>query len=166
MARPRMFKTHIDLPEDARHHLVTTLNQRLADTSDLYSQVKQAHWNVKGPMFFHLHELFDTLAAPLPDFMDMIAERVTALGGVAMGTVRMAAASSTLTELPLANLEGLALVEALVERYAIYAHAMRAGIARGDELNDMDTADLFTQISRKIDQHLWFLEAHLQQGKS
>ena len=90
-----MFPTHIDLPESDRQPLIGLLNGRLADTADLYSQVKQAHWNVKGPNFFQLHQLFDQLAAEVFPYIDLIAERATALGGVAMGTARMAAASST-----------------------------------------------------------------------
>ena len=90
--------TRIDLPEKDRQTLIELLNQRLADTSDLYSQIKQAHWNVKGLNFFQLHELFDGLAGGVFPFIDMIAERATALGGLALGTTRMAAASSTLPE--------------------------------------------------------------------
>ena len=88
--------THIDLPETDREPLIELLNKRLADTADLYSQVKQAHWNVKGLDFFQLHQLFDQLAGEVFPYIDLIAERATALGGVATGTVRMAAASSTL----------------------------------------------------------------------
>src|SRR5260370_41843776 len=96
-----MFKTRIELPEKDRHALIGLLNQRLADTADLYSQNKQAHWNVKGPNFFQLHELFDQLASDVFPFIDMIAERVTALGGLATGTVRMSASNSALPESPL-----------------------------------------------------------------
>ena len=94
------FPTHIDLPETDREPLIELLNKRLADTADLYSQVKQAHWNVKGPNFFQLHQLFDQLAGEVFPYIDLIAERATALGGVATGTVRMAAASSMLPEYP------------------------------------------------------------------
>jgi starvation-inducible DNA-binding protein len=89
------FPTHLDLPEAARETLIQLLNARLADTADLYSQIKQAHWNVKGPNFFQLHILFDQLAGEVFPFIDLLAERATALGGVARGTVRMAAGSST-----------------------------------------------------------------------
>ena len=94
------FPSHIGLPESDRQILIELLNGRLADTADLYSQVKHAHWNVKGPNFFQLHQLFDQLAAELIPYIDLIAERATALGGAAMGTTRLAAANSLLPEYP------------------------------------------------------------------
>lgn len=156
-----MFSTRIDLPEGTRQPMVDLLNQRLADTADLYSQVKQAHWNVKGPRFFALHELFDKLAEGVFPYIDMIAERVTALGGAAMGTVRMAAATSTLREYPDEVIDDGHL-RALIERYAVYAASIRTSIDVADKHHDKATADLFTEIARKADQHLWFLEAHEQ----
>jgi starvation-inducible DNA-binding protein len=156
------FSTHINLSQDDRQALIELLNHRLADTADLYSQVKQAHWNVKGLDFFQLHELFDTLAAELFPFIDEIAERVTALGGVALGTSRMAGANSSLPEYPLSAHDGPAHLNALVERYGIYTTAIRKAIDESDDLNDKSTADLFTGVSRVADKQLWFLEAHIQ----
>src|SRR6476646_3120699 len=79
------FPTRNDIPADNRTKLVSILNQHLADTVDLMSQTKFAHWNVKGPNFYQLHLLFDELAEKLEQHVDEIAERATALGGVAMG---------------------------------------------------------------------------------
>jgi starvation-inducible DNA-binding protein len=155
------FRTSIDLPMETRAAMMTLLNQQLADTFDLLSQTKQAHWNVKGMQFIALHKLFDDLADSLEDQVDDIAERVTALGGLAMGTVRMAAAQSTLPEFPDVT-AGEAVVAALVERYALLAKAARAGIDTAANAGDISTSDLFTEISRDLDKHLWFLEAHLQ----
>jgi starvation-inducible DNA-binding protein len=138
------------------------LNQHLADLSDLYSQTKQAHWNVKGMQFIALHELFDELAGEILGYVDMVAERVTALGGYAMGTARMAAANSQLEEFPLDANDGAAAVKALVDRYAMAAANVRAAIDAADEAGDMATSDLFTEVSRALDKSLWFLEAHLQ----
>jgi starvation-inducible DNA-binding protein len=157
----KSFPTHIDLPGETRQSIVKLLNQQLADTFDLQSQVKQAHWNVKGPTFIALHELFDKLAEELEDNIDETAERVTQLGGVAMGTARMAAAHSRLPEYPEA-VSGKEHVTALVERYAALAKTTRAAIDAADKIGDADTADIFTQISRELDKNLWFLEAHLQ----
>jgi starvation-inducible DNA-binding protein len=156
------FPTHIDLPEGDRMTLIELLNGRLADTADLYSQIKQAHWNVKGPDFFQLHLLFDQLAGELFPFIDLIAERATALGGVAMGTTRMAAAGSTLPEYPVEATEGQRHLKALIDRYAVYSAAIRKAIDVGDEHHDLSTADIFTEISRVADKQLWFLEAHVQ----
>jgi starvation-inducible DNA-binding protein len=162
MNKPKMHKTSIDLDVETRQQIVALLNQQLADTFDLYSQTKQAHWNVKGPQFFQLHELFDKLAAELLDHVDTIAERSTTLGGTALGTARMAAANSRLPEYSAVTIAGRESVEALVERYAELAATTRVAIDRADELGDIDTSDLFTGVSRGLDKSLWFLEAHLQ----
>ena len=160
MATP--FSTRIDLPADKREKLIDILNQHLADTFDLMSQTKFAHWNVKGPNFYQLHKLFDELAEGLEEHVDEIAERVTALGGVATGTARQAAASSRVPEFPAGVHKGLDVVAALADRYAAVGSAVRAAIDEADDLGDKDTADLFTSVSRDLDQSLYFLEAHLQ----
>jgi starvation-inducible DNA-binding protein len=143
--------------------MITLLNQQLADTLDLYSQVKQAHWNVKGMHFIELHLLFDTLAESVIEFVDLIAERATALGGTALGTVRMAAAQSQLPEFPVEIVNDKQVLEVLAQRYGAYGSSSRTAIATAAEDGDQDTADLFTEISRTIDKHLWMLEAHLQE---
>jgi starvation-inducible DNA-binding protein len=162
MAKHRQFNTRLDLPADNREKLIALLNQQLADSFDLLSQTKQAHWNVKGMQFISLHKLFDELADVVEEAVDMIAERATALGGTALGTARMAAAASRLPEYPLDAIDSRQHVEALAERYAHLAKTTRAAIDRADELEDLDTADLFTEVSRDLDKSLWFLEAHLQ----
>jgi starvation-inducible DNA-binding protein len=157
-----MFSTGNDLAAESRHKIVALLNQQLADTFDLYSQTKQAHWNVKGPNFYPLHELFDKLAGQLVEDIDMIAERATALGGVAMGTARQSAARSRLPELPFDTTTGSQNLEALVARYSALAATTRSAIEAAQRLNDAGTADLFTELSRGLDKSLWFLESHLQ----
>jgi starvation-inducible DNA-binding protein len=159
----RTFETRIDISESAREELVKLLNARLADTFDLYSQLKQAHWNVKGSDFIQLHLLYDTVAEGVLGFVDEIAERAAALGGLATGTVRMAAEASTLDEYPLDATSGPDTVDVVADRLAAYGAAVREAIDTADsELGDMDTSDLFTEISRAIDKHLWFVEAHHQ----
>lgn len=162
MPKPQSFPTRVNIPAEARERIIDILNQHLTDTLDLYSQTKYAHWNVKGTQFYALHLLFDTLADSLEDHVDMIAERVTALGGTATGTVRMSAASSRLPEFPVASINSLECVNAVADRFGAYATTTRAAIDDTTELGDADTADLFTEISRTIDKHLYFLEAHLQ----
>lgn len=157
-----LYPTRIDLSSDIRAGVIATLNTTLAATLDLKTQVKQAHWNVKGMDFYQLHELFDEMASELEEFVDMIAERVTALGGAAMGTARIAAANSLLPEYPFDILDGKDHVAALADRYALYGKNVRDGIDATDEMGDADTADLYTEVSRSIDKRLWFLEAHLQ----
>ena len=162
-ARTRTFQTRIDLPAKQRENLIAMLNQHLADTFDLYGQAKQAHWNVKGSQFHQLHKLFDELADELRGYVDLIAERATALGGTALGTVRMAAAVSRLSEYPPNPGGSMQHVEALAERFAALAATTRSAIEGAEKLRDPGTADLFTEVSRGLDKGLWFLEAHLQQ---
>jgi starvation-inducible DNA-binding protein len=157
----RTFATHIDIPEDSREKLIE-LNARLADAFDLYSQLKQAHWNVKGSDFIQLHELYDEIAEGVLEHVDEIAERATALGGLALGTARLAAAASTLEEYPLDATAGMDTVEAIADRLGAYATSVRTAIESALELEDQGTADLFIEVSRAIDKHLWFVEAHLQ----
>ncbi len=158
----RLFSTPNDLDSQSRQKIVALLNQHLADTFDLYSQTKQAHWNVKGQNFFMLHELFDKLAGQLVDDIDMIAERATALGGIALGTARLSAAGSRLPEFPSDAMTGTQHLEALVMRYAALATTCRSAIDLATQLGDAGTADLFTELSRGLDKSLWFLESHLQ----
>jgi len=162
MANTKLHKTSIDLDSETRGQVVSLLNQQLADTFDLYGQTKQAHWNVKGAQFFQLHELFDKLAADTLVYVDDIAERVTTLGGTALGTARMSSAASRLPEYPPTVYGSQESAKALVERYAALAASTRAAIDASGNLGDADTADLFTGISRGLDKSLWFLEAHLQ----
>jgi len=160
--RARTFETRIDLKSEARQQMIGLLNQVLADLFDLYSQAKQAHWNVKGEDFYQLHELFDEIAEELVGLMDMVAERATALGGEALGTVRMASAASQIEEYPQGVFEGMQVVNALADRYARVAASVRDGIDAAEEAKDMSTSDLFIDVSRELDKSLWFLEAHLQ----
>ena len=157
-----MHSTKIDLSKDKREKLIEILNTRLADAADLKSQAKQAHWNVKGMSFIALHELFDQVATNVEGYVDMIAERVTTLGGTAMGTVRVAAEKSTLQQYPLEITDGADHVDALSTALADFGKKVRKNIDEADELGDMDTADIFTEISRGIDKDLWFVEAHIQ----
>ena len=157
-----LHNTKIDIEKDKREKIVAILNQRLADAADLKSQAKQAHWNVKGMNFIALHELFDQVATELDTHVDNIAERITTLGGTALGTVRAAAQNSSLGEYPLEISEGTAHVDALSTALADFGRKVRVDIDNTDALDDKDTADLFTGISREIDKLLWFVEAHLQ----
>ncbi len=153
--------TRNDLNAAIRAKMTNLLNRQLADTLDLALQTKQAHWNVKGPSFIALHELFDQLNDELEDHIDEIAERCTALGGTALGTARVVAQASSLPEYPLDAVAGETHLKALVARYSAVAASTRASIDTASDAKDADTADLFTGISRTLDKSLWFLESHL-----
>jgi starvation-inducible DNA-binding protein len=157
-----MFKTKNDLSEATRVKVVELLNARLADCKDLQTQTKQAHWNVKGPNFIALHELFDKINEDVEDYVDDIAERAVQLGGAAEGTARMAAKRSSLNEYPANVADGRSHVEALSSVLAAFGKSARKAISDANEFGDLDTADLFTEISRGTDKWLWFVEAHLQ----
>jgi starvation-inducible DNA-binding protein len=160
-----MYTTRIDLPYKLRSKLEKLLNSRLADALDLESASKQAHWNVKGANFIALHELFDQLHGSVEQHVDSIAERITALGGSAHGTVHAVAGASSLAPYPLNISDGVEHLEALSERLADFGKKVRAAIDVSAQLGDADTADLFTGVSRDADKYLWFLEAHLQGGR-
>ncbi len=154
--------TRIDIPDNMRSAMVELLNARLADAIDLSSQMKQAHWNVKGPSFIALHELFDTVHNAVQVHIDDIAERITALGGTARGTAAVAASASTLPEYPLEIRPGSEHVNAVSAALAAFGKGVRAAIAKAEEVGDADTEDLFVGVSRDIDKNLWLVEAHVQ----
>ena len=157
-----LYATRHGLRPETRKSMVALLNERLADGLDLYAQTKHAHWNVKGIEFQQLHLLFDELAEIVEGHADLLAERATALGGVAHGTLRMAANASTLQEFPTIPAEGRAFVDAMAERYAMHAKLVGEAINRADDAGDRATADVFTEIVRDLDKALYFLESHLQ----
>jgi starvation-inducible DNA-binding protein len=158
----RTFKTSIDIPSEARRQICEILNEQLADTADLFTQLKHAHWNVKGQEFFQLHKLYDELAECTLEWSDEIAERISILGGYAKGTLRMAAGATRLPEFPTEAVEGLDTVRALVASYANYCATTREAIDKTEQLEDPTTSDLLTEVSHDADKNLWFLEAHLQ----
>ena len=160
-----MYETENDIPEQRRSELNALMNQQLANAVDLQTQIKQAHWNVKGPHFIGLHELFDQIDEAVEGYVDLIAERIVQLGGVAEGTARVAAERSRLEEYPLNIADGRAHVEAVAKALSTFGHEARKTIDEAEELGDADTADIFTEISRGVDKWLWFVEAHSQADK-
>ena len=157
----KAFATRNDLPKEARADAVELINANLLNLIDLYSQTKYAHWNLKGLSFIGVHKLLDELAEHVEDAIDETAERATALGGIARGTVRHAAEGSALEEFPSNVFDIPALIAALADRFATAAKGVRDGIDAADELGDKDTADMFTDTSRMLDKSLWLLEAHI-----
>ncbi|HWE23214.1 MAG TPA: DNA starvation/stationary phase protection protein Dps [Myxococcales bacterium] len=157
-----MYPTKSDLPEATRRQMIELCNARLADAIDLQTQTKQAHWNVKGPHFIALHELFDKVNADVEDYVDLIAERAVQLGGNVDGTARSVAKRSTLPEYPVKGGSGREHVDALSSVLAAFGKLARAAIEASDRANDADTNDIFVEISRGVDKWLWMVEAHLQ----
>lgn len=157
-----MYRTKIDLSSKAREAVIKELQPRLADGVDLITQAKQAHWNVKGPSFIPLHDLFERIADEVRGYTDLIAERITALGGVAEGTAAVVAERSILPKYPLDIADGSAHVDAMSTALATFGEAVRAGIDATDALGDQVTADILTEVARGIDTSLWLVESHVQ----
>lgn len=161
-----MFQTKNDLPEKTRRDCVALLQQRLADGIDLMHQAKQAHWNVKGANFIALHELFDKIHEETENCVDLLAERIAQLGGIAEGTCKAVAKKTSLPEYPLVISDGPDHVDALSNSLAQFAKSIREAIDEASNLDDLGTADIFTEISRTVDKNLWFVEAHLPVPKA
>ncbi|PYO88051.1 MAG: DNA starvation/stationary phase protection protein Dps [Gemmatimonadetes bacterium] len=158
----RLYSTKNDLPESIRLEVIPLLNQRLAECIDLQTQCKQAHWNVKGPSFIGLHKLFDDINESVEGYVDLIAERIVQLGGIAEGTIGVVEARSTIVDYPLTLSTGAEHVAALSDALSGFARTARVGIEEMQDLKDADSADMLTDISRGVDQWLWFVEAHQQ----
>lgn len=157
-----MVDTRNDLSADVRAAMADQLNQQLADLADLFTQTKHAHWNVKGRQFYALHKMFDELAEEVEEAVDEVAERITALGGLARGTVRMAAEHTRLDDFPADTTAAEDVLRVMADRYATTAAHVRQGIDEADEQGDQGTADLLTGIVRNLDKSLYFIESHLQ----
>jgi starvation-inducible DNA-binding protein len=158
----RLFDTRIAIDDESREKVIAILNARLADTLDLQTKTKFAHWNVKGNDFYQLHLLFDVIAEHLEDAVDLIAERATALGGRANGTVRQSAANSKIEEYEIDAVKGMDHVTALSDRLGTLGNAYREAIDQTDHLGDTGTSDVFTELVRQADKDLYFLESHIQ----
>jgi starvation-inducible DNA-binding protein len=156
-----MQPTHNTLSEDIRAQSIELLNKHLAAAIDLHAQVKQAHWNVRGPGFFAIHGLFDKVSASVETYSDLIAERAAGLGGVARGTVRVAAEHSFLLPYPLDIADERQHIFAVCGAMAAFGESVREAVAHAAAFGDAGTADLFTEVSRGVDQQLWLAESHL-----
>jgi len=157
-----MYRSPSQLPEAARTKIAASLNERLADGLDLHSQIKVAHWNIKGPNFAALHPLFETFALSLANHNDAIAERAVTLGAKAYGTVRHAAKASRLPEYEPETTRDLDHVRLLADRIEAYLKGLRESRGVAEKEGDTDTVDLFTGIVTEFEKHAWFLRASLE----
>src|SRR5687768_2389749 len=136
-----MYQSPSRLPEAQRKSIVETLNARLADGLDLHSQIKVAHWNIKGPQFAALHPLFETFAVSLAAHNDSVAERAVTLGGKAYGTSRHVAKTSRLLDYPQETSKDLEHVRLLAERIESYLTGVRESRKVAEQHQDTDTVD-------------------------
>ena len=157
-----MYRIANTLPEQIRSRSVDLLNRHLAAAIDLHAQAKQAHWNVRGPTFIAIHELWDKVADAVEEYSDKIAERAGTLGGTAEGTVQTATERSFLEPYQLGVADAEAHIGTVTAVLASFGESVRNAIGESDEFGDLDTADVFTEVSRGIDQQLWLVESHRQ----
>jgi starvation-inducible DNA-binding protein len=155
-----MQPTHNTLPAKIRAQSIELLNKHLAAAIDLHAQVKQAHWNVRGPNFIAVHELFDKVSVEAESYSDLLAERAGALGGTAHGTIQVAVEHSFLVRYALGIADDHQHIFAVAGALAAFGQSAREASGHAAAFGDADTADLFTEISRGIDQQLWFVESH------
>jgi starvation-inducible DNA-binding protein len=155
-----MHPTHNTLPEAIRAQSIEILNLHLAAAIDLHGQLKQAHWNVRGPGFFAIHELFDSVSGAVEEVSDQLAERARGLGGTAYGTIQTAVKRSFLLPYTLDVADEQKHVFAVSAALAAFGQSVRGASAQVVTFGDADTADLLTEISRGVDRQLWFVESH------
>ncbi len=163
MAATSTHETRNDTKSNAKQVSIETLQARLSDGIDLALDIKQAHWNLKGPSFIGIHLMLDGFRDEMDDFNDKMAERIMQLGGSARGTIQAVAAKTALAAYPLDTYAIGDHLAALIDRYAVFGNAVRENIDGTDEAGDAGTADLLTEVSRGVDKQLWFLEAHVQE---
>jgi starvation-inducible DNA-binding protein len=160
----RMYPNRVDLSDKVKQQVVEAMQVTLAAASDMYSQSKFAHWNVKGDNFYQLHLVFDHVAEVIEAQVDPIAERITQLGGVANGTVRQASCGSVIPEYPVETINGMDHVRALADSLGVYCKTLRDASEKIDDIGDKPSADFFNQMIVDAEEQLYFLESHLEAG--
>lgn len=149
------------LSDNSRKTAISELNARLADGLSLAMALKQAHWNVRGPNFIAIHELFDTVYDNLQGHLDEIAERIQTLDGTAKGTAEVVAEATTLDPYPTDFEDTEDHLREICSRMREFGAKLRTGIATVEEAGDAGTVDILTTFSIGTDKDLWFLESNL-----
>ena len=157
---PKFYETKADIPDDIRIQIVELLNQSLADTMDLKSQILQAIWHVRGLHFYQFYLLFDQISQQLDEHIKLLVERISALASTPLITVRIVAQHSQLSEFPFQVSTVEEILQALAQRISFHGKFVRVGIVQATDLGDIATAHMYTTISRAVDKHLWLLESH------
>jgi starvation-inducible DNA-binding protein len=159
-----MYRSPSHLSESARADVARHLAQVLVDGLDLHSQIKIAHWNIKGLHFAALHPLFDGFAVALAAHNDALAERAATLGAQVHGTARHVAAHSRLEEYPQGATRDLDHVRLLASRFDRYLAGLREARAGAEKDGDSDSADLLSTMVSDFEKHAWFLHASLAEA--
>lgn len=152
----------IALDPKARAESCELLNQVLADTLILYALYKKHHWNVAGPTFYQLHLLFDKHAAEQLELIDLLAERVQTLGGIAVGDPRHAAELTKIERPPNGAEEVPAMISRLLSAHETVISETRDGIDRTEQNKDWGSNDLLmSDVLRRNELQVWFVGEHL-----
>ena len=141
-----MSRKNNSLPDEQQASRIEMLNRRLADTIDLQLQSRQAYWNVKGPNFISLRELFDQVAKGGEEYADMIARRIVQLGGTAEGSAHTVAGRTSLDGYSLATASGSSHIDVLATALTHFGRHARYASEQATELQDDDTADIFNAV--------------------
>ena len=152
----------IGLDESVRAKSAELVNEILADTTILYALYKKHHWNVAGPTFYQLHLLFDKHAEEQAELVDLLAERVQSLGGIAVGDPRHAAELTSIPRPPDGAEEVAVMIDRTLHAHEIVIDKVRAAITATEEAEDWGTNDLLMgDVLRTHEQQVWFLAEHL-----
>jgi starvation-inducible DNA-binding protein len=152
----------IALPEKARASSSRLLNEILSDTMVLYNMYKKHHWLVAGPTFYMLHLLFDKHAEEQNELVDLVAERVQSLGGIAVGDPRHAAELTTIERPPDGAEEVAVMIDRTLRAHETIIKKVRAGIKTTEESGDWGTNDLLmSDVLRRHELQVWFLAEHV-----
>ena len=152
----------IGLPDKARASSCTLLNEILADSMVLYSLYKKHHWLVAGPTFYQLHLLFDKHAEEQNELIDLLAERVQSLGGIAVGDPRHAAELTTIPRPPDGAEEVAVMIDRTLAAHETVIEKVRAAITATEEAEDWGSNDLLMgDVLRRHELQVWFLAEHV-----
>ncbi|MEL6224005.1 MAG: DNA starvation/stationary phase protection protein Dps [Cyanobacteria bacterium J06627_8] len=157
---PQFYPSRCDIPEDVRIQIVEWLNQTLATSIDLNSQIKQATWALQGMNFYSFYLLLNGISAQINDYIHIVSERISSLASTPLVSIRIAAQHSQLTEFPFEEDSVEQTLHALAQQVALHGQSVRQAIDEMIVLEDRVTADIYTQFSRTLDYHLWLLESH------
>ena len=152
----------IALAAEARMESCQILNEILADTMILYALYKKHHWLVAGPTFYQLHLLFDKHADEQLELVDLLAERVQSLGGIAVGDPRHAAELTTIERPPNGTEDVPAMVHRLLDAHETVIEKVRRGIEKTEKNGDWGSNDLLMgDVLRRHELHVWFVAEHV-----
>ncbi|MBN3944153.1 MAG: Dps family protein [Nostoc sp.] len=153
---------NIGIDEVSRAKIADGLSHLLADTYTLYLKTHNFHWNVTGPMFQTLHLMFETQYTELALAVDLIAERIRALGYPAPGTYSEYAKLSSIPETPGVP-KAVEMIQELVEGQEAVVRTARSIFPVIEEVNDEPTADLLTQRMQVHEKTAWMLRSLLEE---